>query len=287
MIRSLSLALSLFCLLALPAQAVVNSGDPGGNRSAPSGDDGEPSDPGWDYVGEVSFSTGVYLGDGWVLTAKHITAGNFKFNGRTYKWDTAPAKPVPGADLHIFRLLEWPDEDDFPPLKIVDMPPSPSQLLVMIGLGKGSEDELTYWKVDQSVQPWSWTQVDNRAEGNAAGILAPKRPVKAWGTNRASAFNKHPKIGEFFITDFSEAPPQATAFEAQAVSNDSGGPVFVQGRDGQWYLCGIMVTVNRLFPGQPMVKPPNIQSAVFGNQTIVIDLSAYRDFIYDNTSIGL
>jgi len=73
------------------------------------------------------------------------------------------------------------------------------------------------------------------------------------------------------VTDFDEY--QQTPYEAQAVSGDSGGAMFYEGDDG-WLLAGIIDAVE-LWPGQP----GGAATAVFGNLTYSVDLSAYRDQI--------
>jgi len=40
---------------------------------------------GWNYVGQVNGASGVYLGNGWVLTAAHVGMGNFILSGNTYE----------------------------------------------------------------------------------------------------------------------------------------------------------------------------------------------------------
>ena len=90
----------------------------------------------------------------------------------------------------------------------------------------------------------------------------------------------HPKLGALIVTDFTENPAMSTPFEAQAVSYDNGGAVFVE-NDGHWQLAGIMVTVTKLFPNQPGIDkapkgPKTIGSGVFGNVTVSVNLAPYR-----------
>ena len=68
----------------------------------------------------------------------------------------------------------------------------------------------------------------------------------------------------------------STAYEAQAMSGDSGGGVFYY--DGsQWVLAGIMVTVG-LYDNQPDTSS-EVLSAFDGNYTFINDLSKYADEI--------
>ncbi len=65
---------ALLTLCALPATALIVLGGDAGHTVAP------PDDPGWDNIGYVrsswsvntSRASGVYIGDGWVLTAYHV-----------------------------------------------------------------------------------------------------------------------------------------------------------------------------------------------------------------------
>ena len=68
--------LLLLAAATLPAQAVIiDSGDGTGNTSAPA------DDPGWANVGQNAGFSGVYLGDGWILTAQHANHVNARFAG--------------------------------------------------------------------------------------------------------------------------------------------------------------------------------------------------------------
>ena len=66
------------------AAVIIVTGDGTGNTTAPS------DDPGFDNVGSVNGLSGVYLGNGWVLTAGHVGSGPMVFGGVTYS-------PGPGS----------------------------------------------------------------------------------------------------------------------------------------------------------------------------------------------
>ena len=57
-------------LTGAASAVIIDSSDGTGNTAAPS------PDPGWSYVGTRGGLTAVYLGDGWVLTANHVGAGD-------------------------------------------------------------------------------------------------------------------------------------------------------------------------------------------------------------------
>src|ERR1700734_1830127 len=78
----LGLALA-FALITSPIRAVEMNGNY--DTTAPTDSDisgwdsggGASGVTGWDYVGTVNDASGVYLGNGWVLTAGHVGAGTF------------------------------------------------------------------------------------------------------------------------------------------------------------------------------------------------------------------
>lgn len=84
---------TLTCLLLAnlsltPTMGIINTTVPLGNTVAPTGTAGEPTDPGFDHVGRVNGSTGVYLGNGWVM----IGSGRSPTSASTTTWfvDTDP-----------------------------------------------------------------------------------------------------------------------------------------------------------------------------------------------------
>ena len=67
---------------------------------------------GWNYVGTVSDASGVYLGNGWVLTAAHVNSPNtFTLAGNTYTNTgvyysnfTNSASGTTNADITLFQI---------------------------------------------------------------------------------------------------------------------------------------------------------------------------------------
>ncbi|QYY36118.1 hypothetical protein [Ruficoccus sp. ZRK36] len=274
--RTCNLFLAVMLTAALPVCALVNSGNPGGNRTAPTGLNGEPADPGFDRVGFNGSASGVYLGEGWVLTARHLPAKTFTLDGVTYEWDGVNDYKFPDTELRLFRLANAPE---MPVLPMISQTPRPGENVIMVGAGRDCEDHVTYWYVDKTAQPITWTEVPTRGEANAGGVLSNEGSIISWGTNLVSNVMPHPKLGALIITDFTENPATRTTFEAQAVSYDNGGALFTE-TNGEWKLAGIMITVSKLFPEQPGVNkepggPKTIGSGVFGNVTISINLAPY------------
>src|SRR5262245_6711238 len=84
------LAALLLLVCAVPAAGVIiGAGSGDGNTTAPS------SDPGMGSVGMRSNGlSAVYLGDGWILTANHVGAGDVQIGAVVYPW-------VPGSAVRL------------------------------------------------------------------------------------------------------------------------------------------------------------------------------------------
>jgi len=231
--------------LAPGARALVVEADPAEAEGVPG------AGLGVEHVGKIGGTTGVYLGEGWVLTAGHVGAGELWLDGAKYpavagSW--APLRGSEGAsppDLGVFRVSPPPA---LPPLRIAHRAPTLGEPLLLVACGHGRGERLEW-------------------DGRAGFRWAPPN-VRRWGTNRVAAVGIDvPRPGmstRVFATLFSAGARQ----EAQAALGDSGGAGFVR-RRGSWLLAGIMVSVVA-FPGQPP------QTAVDGNATHLADLSHYR-----------
>jgi len=260
--------------LGSPARGVVIQTASGtGNTSAPA------DDPGWTNMGVRGVGTGVYLGDGWVLTASHVGPGDIELSGTTY-----PA--VPGStvqltnageagktsltDLILYRLSTSPA--GMAGVTLAAAAPAAATPVTMIGSGR-DRGAFTEWSVNQATTPWTWTVVSSG--GDFAGYQTLGTRAMRWGTNAVDG-------APVWIAESDLAPPLdvrclATVFdgapgstEAQAVYGDSGGGVFVTNGSG-WDLAGLILDV-RGWSGQP---DPGA-TPVFGNVTFAADLAFYR-----------
>jgi hypothetical protein len=264
------------------------------NTSAPA------DDPGWANVGD----RGVYLGNGWVITANHVGAGATNFPG-VGAFAAAPGSEVrlhnPAGsglsaftDLLLYRLASDPG---LPALSIAASPAPVGGLVTLIGDGGAITpgDAPTQWLVTQDISNPGhllWTEVSSG--GNAAGYKATTSQ-KLWGANvieddealfaqmdpdHSIVVNSGNGDVISLFTDFDD-PNQlgsgATFSEAQALSGDSGGAVFYKNGD-DWELAGVTHAI-LTFTDQPGL------SAVFGDLTLFADLSAYRDQILAMTSV--
>ena len=258
--------LALGLLLALPASALV--------IASQAANDGPPADdPGFDNVGRPSVLSAVYLGYGWVLTARHVGLHDVAFGLDTYS-------QVPGseviiehdasndADLRMYQVDPWPD---LPPLAIrADPIPDPGTTttdVVMVGNGWAAGDPV----------------INQTGPGNDCAASPPSPcgffwgtpKIIRWATNRIQAlepdftFETNPYTTESFATEFDRNLP--TPHEAQVANGDSGAAVFIKNA-GSWELAGILHSREEL-GGQPA------SSAVYGNRSLAADLSLYRDQI--------
>jgi Trypsin-like peptidase domain len=239
----LALATFVGATLAAPASALVVVSDRGSeNVTAPS------DDPGWANVGTIGGLTGIYLGNGLMLTASHVGTGPVVLGGRTFS--AVPDSMVrlrnqdgSLADLIVFRIQSAPH---LPRLRIATTPPKVGTPVVLIGNGRNRGP------------PISWSGHEGFAWGTA--------PALRWGTNTVFKDDVRANSTEAFVTQFRK--DDATPHEAQAAVGDSGGAVFVKER-GKWRLAGVLYGV----VGSDK-QPP--ETALYGNFTLSADLARYR-----------
>ncbi len=260
MIRPLP-TLLIGILLALPAPALVIDSLAANNTPPPPADD-----PGFDNAGRLGVLTGIYLGYGWVITAKHAPLVDVIFGGVIHTL-------VPGsgiviahdvsndADLRIFQITPWLDR---PPLRIRSDPlPDPATNttdVVMIGFGAHAGDPISVFPPPNRDDGYLWSTVGKTIR---------------WGTNVIESLEFVSSANtQSFTTEFDQGLP--TPHECQVANGDSGGAVFVKnaGNGDVWELAGIMFG-REIDPSQP------INSAIYTNLTYAADLSYpdYRDQI--------
>lgn len=244
-------------LIALPqpsAQAVIlSAGDGTGNTSAPA------DDPGFASVGDVNGLSGVYLGNGWVLTANHVGSGPMEFGGVTYpvvpgSWQRLVGSGPNPPDLSLLRMVGDPG---LPVTALATAPPPPGSEVVMIGRGLSRGAAITW----TSTEGWQWT--------------SPK--VKRWGKNRITTTGVSIIDTESITMNFDSPGPAAVADEAHVAVGDSGGGVYWKS-GGIWYLSGTLF-VSLTFASQPS------NTSLFGNAAAAVDTSAYRSEILGIISV--
>ncbi len=284
-------------LNAAPVLGVLVPG--GGNTTAPT------DDPGFANVAAspTGGATVTYLGNGWCITAAHVTVGtyngpwsNVTLNGTQYQVTQVVNSPFGAADLKMFQINGDPG---LAPLSIAITDPGSSTQVTMIGNGFGASTQ-QYWNVTVPVgwngntAPGTWTgtagggavaQIPATTFWNggsvaagtyqASGFAFDGSHVVRWGQNLISKTGLTDGATNYFYTTFNDpkySSGQLTASsEAQAVNGDSGGGVFYKS-GSTWQLLGIMYGQYAL-PGQPS------STAVFGNLSGIADLSTYRSAI--------
>jgi hypothetical protein len=176
---------------------------------------------GWNYVGQMNGASGVYLGDGWVLTAGHVGVGNFTLDGNVY--DTTGVSysnftnSTNHADLTLFQISTVATDGNtlsFSSLTLSSNAPTPFSLfqsgsqVAMLGYGGGNEswgaNIVTTVNIPIEIQGYSYESIDfETAHGT---------------TNNISSS----------ITN-----------NAELIVGDSGGGDFITNSSGGWTLAGI------------------------------------------------
>ena len=245
----------VFALILLPTSrpaALILEMEDTSNTQAPA------DDPGWANVGICDRWTAVYLGNGWVLTARHVGPAELILEGVGYSVEAGSKRVVlnedaTAADLVLFRIDSGPDLST---VQISNSSPPIGIPIVMIGAG--------------------FSQSGRVFEAGRAGYRWSKRTKKLWGTNKVFRHLHDQSVGntETFATRFSIAK---TRFEANAARGDSGGAAFVHAGD-RWELAGIILATGNF-------GKQTHRTTLYGNHTFIADLSRYRGFIHRVTGL--
>ncbi|QDU32305.1 hypothetical protein KS4_03370 [Poriferisphaera corsica] len=271
-VKKLSLAAVLTFVAAAPytASAVIISG--GFGDSAPLNETAPADDPGWAHVGRMGTmssdnATGVYLGNGWALTANHVGGkGSIMLGGSQYNALGGTGQQLLNpdgtlTDLYIFKL-NIPVTDpiaSLPVLEIADTTPTSGTDGIFIGTGytqNSATPDLAFGSVIE----------------NGFNVSTTER-AKKWSptevTNSPTLSDVPLNLQHLFFTQFSVLEPSG-----QAANKDSGSSIFVKNNDDEWVLAGLAHFILGE-EGQPN------NTAVHNNLTAWSDLSVYRDQIYN------
>jgi hypothetical protein len=252
-VRLLAVCLLAALLWRADASAVlIAQGDGMGNTT-------NPNFFGWDYVGEVNGSTATYIGDGWVLTANHVGAGDLTLDAVVYPMipgsDTQlESIPAVFADVVMFRVS--PQPPGLGMLSIRSAPPPVGEFLFLIGCGR-DRGPATSWDPNGPLPPppdpldgWFWAQTS----------------TKRWGTNEVDQLVGGLISGTVtFATEFDEGELLP---EAHAANGDSGGAIFSLNATSI-DLAGIIIASGPS-PGQPA------ETALYTNFTFAARLDHYK-----------
>jgi hypothetical protein len=216
---------------------------------------------GWDYVGSLGSAGtggGVYLGDGWVITAAHVGTGSgiYTLDGISYNVVTSSAQSIGGSDLTMFQIS--PASGSLPalaPLTLSSSTPAAGTQIVMIGYGAGAATPTS-----DPNHTWGLT-----VNGATAG-------AETWGVSTVTStsdmtVNLDSWSSQDFLTTL-DLNPHDPGSSAIVQGGDSGGGVFVYNTlTHSWELAGIL----------EVLYTYNDQTAdlVNGDETSMIDLSQY------------
>ncbi|MEM7012268.1 MAG: trypsin-like serine protease [Verrucomicrobiota bacterium] len=213
--------------------------------------------PFWMHVGSIGRSSGVYLGNGSVLTAAHVGAGEFKLpDGSVYDYVKSSEtfftnRDGSTADLCLFTV-KFKKSDSIAKLKsipLTTMPPKLGAKLVMMGAGLGSDSE----------RGGKFTWNDDY--------------LLRWGVNEIEEIYSAPMPTHDYFSYGFAAKFERGGFECQATPGDSGGAVFhYNPKIKRWELAGIIVAVDSDFG-----------HAAFGNQTYIADPALFRRELVANS----
>lgn len=285
----LACTLAAAALAAAPeARAVIVDG-PNGTGVANT----QPPFPvaGLNNVGTVNFnpqSSGVYLGNGWALTASHVGslpppsftipsgpgAGTY-FSDQAVPILNSDNSP---ADLAVFHLTTTPN---LPALNLSIASPAVGTLLYAMGNGQTRSANLQYYSVTGTGSATVWTPLPGPTGANASGYTESGPNVVRWGDNLTTAppGSSTPttviNAGFGNTTVFASMFDQAgTPNELQLSAGDSGGGAFSSGN----VLLGINDT-EFTFENQPD------NTAIFGTSSGYVDIATYRSQIASVTGV--
>jgi hypothetical protein len=266
---------SIICAAPPHAEALILwNGDNSANRSDPGG--GLP----WDSVGRVAgtdlslvSSTGsaIYLGNGFMLTANHVTLGSSQrvtFDGvnsfavdMTFNGGNGSKQVAAGVDLKIFKLQSNPT------VSAVSLDSSGGYIqnatLVGYGVGRGATAIGT--------SPVAWGALDTVA--------------KRWGINvplelGTISYDSYTYTALLSAAGSSTAtPPGVGDNEASLSLIDSGSAMF-QNISGTWYLVGVGTTVDQQAGGSTTTfARDSLSGSTKGDTNYHVSVATYRSNI--------
>jgi len=245
-----ALFVGAWCAGHFIAYAIVDANSQSNTSPPP---DGSP----WANVGTLNGGSGVYLGNGWVLTAAHIGIGTFHVaqadfpsDGTYYRLTNSDGSLT---DMDLFHLSIKPN---LPTLPLASSAPPASTQIDMIGYGRIAGSAQTNF-------------------GSFTGFYWSPTEMKSWGHNLVKSggvttINAGYGNVTAFATDFTQPGSSgATTDEGQAASGDSGGAAF-ESSGSTWLLAGMLDAISTY-----ETQPAN--TAVYGNATYSANIATYRN----------
>lgn len=169
----------------------------------------------WDNVLSVNSASGVYIGGGWMLTARHVFASgstSVVYNGITYNSDSN----------YILDL-----QDTF----------------TIDGVPTTGDTDLRLFRLDTSITGLSTLDIGTAVGSGDALTMIGYGGTKRWGTNNVEDINQGVSVSgrptRMFTTDYDTA----TSGEGHATGGDSGGGVFYN-NGSNWQIAGLMSAID-------------------------------------------
>jgi hypothetical protein len=217
---------------------------------------------GWSYVGDLGgqgTGGGVYLGNGWVITAAHVGAGSgtYVLDGVSYTVNTSTEHTIGTADLMMFQISSASGLPKLASLTLASSAPTSSTPMVMIGYGGGTGGTIS---------------TDSKTGVNGFNVNGSTAGVESWGVSYLSVADVATAFGPYTSTDYRTTFTAATnPLRPSAIvqGGDSGGGVFIYDTaTKKWELSGILELLYTASGGQSL-------SVDSGDQSGIIDLSQY------------
>ncbi|MFH1499561.1 MAG: PEP-CTERM sorting domain-containing protein [Verrucomicrobiota bacterium] len=172
------------------------------------GSTGHTTDPGdglpWDHVGNTGVFLGTYATGSWIITANHVGSAGIILDGVGYGSVSGSAVRIGATDLLLYRIDVSGGAPALANLNITNLTPNVGGDVILVGDGGG---------------------------------------VKKWGTNTVDQYASYAlteggptTVG--LITTYDEIDG-----EAQGQGGDSGGGLFWQDHEDNWYLGGILSAI--------------------------------------------
>ncbi len=258
----------LFLAVGMLQAVVISTGDGQGNTTAP------VDDFGFANIGKLYDGSVIYLGDYggeyWVMTAHHVVPGNVTFGSTVYNMVAGSVirikNPVEygltysNTEITLFRIASDPG---LPNLQIASSPMDNGTAITVAGRGWTRSEDLIWWNS-------SWNEVVGPSSYRGYKKTGSTQTVR-WGTDQVANVDYAINLGTTSQYTF------YTVFDwntvgMQTVFGDSGGGAFYKDGD-TWVLAGLTLAQGT-FAGQPN------NTAVYGNQSVFIDLGYYYEQIY-------
>lgn len=237
----------------------------------------------WELQGLWGKYLGTPIAPRWFLTAEHVggQVGDAFILGETRHYAVARER-ILGTDLALWRV-----ERPFPRWAELCPPDQDTRGRELFIVGRG-----TARGAELPGKGWHWGASDHRL---------------SWGSNRVSGYRTSKPYGALLIATFDQgAGPDETTLS----TGDSGGGVFLKGKDGRWRLAGINHDLNpgddgkdrfyspsgkkdelfraALYDGRGLfLGPPDALAPVRGPQPQPAFLAAQRVSVYQRQLVEL